>query len=193
MRFEVESKSYGNHAVLRDVKFMLSPGHTLAVTGPSGIGKSTLLRIIAGLDADFIGTIPGNLKTGMVFQEPRLMPWLTAKQNVALIAEPANWLERVGLQSFAEHYPRQLSLGMQRRVAIARALAHQPDVLILDEPFASLDKATAKEMKALLKSVLLRTNARTLLVTHDEQDAVELAHSTIRLAGNPATIVETRL
>lgn len=190
MNFEIVSKSFGGRQILRNLRFSLPRGKTLGILGPSGIGKSTLLRIIAGLDFNYAGTIPPRLKVGMVFQEPRLLPWLTAQQNIALAGDATGWLQHVGLASFASHYPRQLSLGMQRRVALARALAFKPDVLLLDEPFASLDEVTAAGIRKLIKQIIAETGVSTMLVSHNERDAEELADFSIRLAGSPASIVK---
>ena len=139
-----------NRVVLRDVAFGLKAGEVGAVLGPSGCGKTTLLRIIAGLDRDFTGEVrlPSPHKIGMVFQEPRLLPWRTVRQNLELAgAAPGPALDDIvaalGLARHLDHFPGELSLGLARRAAIARAFAILPDLLLLDEPFVSLDAALA--------------------------------------------------
>jgi len=181
------------------VAFTLAPGTFLALVGPSGCGKTTLLRIIAGLDRDFSGSVTPPARVGVVFQEPRLLPWRTVADNVALPlpgepGEPQNRaralsaLASVGLAAEAETFPRALSLGMARRVALARAIAVDPQLLILDEPFVSLDEVSAGAMRGLVAGVAKDLGATVILVTHDLDDALELAGRVIRLDGIPARI-----
>jgi len=139
--------SGGNLQVLGELVFSLGSGEVAALVGPSGCGKTTLLRIVAGLDRDFDGNVafPGHGTLAMVFQEPRLLPWRTVEQNVQLAAPRATGaslemlFQTLGLKAHRDHYPRELSLGLARRVALARAFAVEPDLLLLDEPFVSLD------------------------------------------------------
>jgi len=156
----VASKSYQGTQVLRDITFEVQKGETLAVLGPSGIGKSTLLGLVAGTDTDFDGAITRPDKLAIVFQEPTLLPWRSVLLNITLLhpelseAEAISALDRVGLADKAQMFPRQLSLGQQRRLALARAFAGQPDLLIMDEPFVSLDQDTADEMISLTEALL---------------------------------------
>jgi NitT/TauT family transport system ATP-binding protein len=199
MDVRVEAKRFGSRDVLSEVHFRLEPGTFLALVGPSGCGKTTLLRIIAGLDRDFTGTVSPPGRVAVVFQEPRLLPWRTVAENVALPlagepAEPQNRaravaaLDSVGLAAEADTFPRALSLGMARRVALARAIAVDPQLLILDEPFVSLDETSAAAMRALVARVAGALRATVILVTHDLDDALELAGRVIRLDGTPARI-----
>ena len=140
--------------VLRDVAFSLRSGEVCALLGPSGCGKTTLLRLIAGLDPDYEGRIgfASADKLAMVFQEPRLLPWRTVLQNLLLAgATPGKTLDDIvaalGLDPHLDHFPGELSLGLARRVAIARAFAVEPDLLLLDEPFVSLDAVLAARLR----------------------------------------------
>lgn len=159
-------KSYGEKIVLQDRSACFSQG-IYAVTGPSGAGKTTLLRIIAGLET-YTGTVTGAGRISYLFQEPRLFPWYTAQENVALVSDRDTahaTLTAVGLEKESPVYPHALSGGMQRRVALARALAAPFDTLLLDEPLAGLDEKTAKSVLALIWE---KAQKKTVLfVTHD--------------------------
>jgi len=183
--------------VLRDIRFCLRRGEVAALVGPSGTGKTTMLRIIAGLEPDYQGTIgrPAHSVMGMVFQEPRLLPWRTVEENVRLAASEASdaqlaeLFDLLELTAHRSHYPGELSLGLARRVALARALAVEPDLLILDEPFVSLDDALARRLRDELASLIDKRPVTTLLVTHDLDEAVSLADRVFFLSGHPAGIV----
>ncbi|WP_051953419.1 ABC transporter ATP-binding protein [Methylocapsa aurea] len=182
--------------VLRDVAFSLKEGEVCALLGPSGCGKTTLLRIIAGIDRDFEGrlALPSRHKIGMVFQEPRLLPWRSVADNLRLagasnetsLAEIASAL---GLDLHLDHFPGELSLGLARRVAIARAFAIKPDLLLLDEPFVSLDAALAMRLREELIALVETRKATTLIVTHDVDEAIALADRIIVLSAAPGRIV----
>ena len=193
MKLEIAGKSFDGRPVLGPISLKLSPGETVALTGPSGIGKSTLARIIAGLDPAFEGALTGVGRVGMVFQEPTLLPWRSALANLTIATgcdkETAHEaLTRVELGDRTGAYPSQLSLGQQRRVALARALAAKPDTLILDEAFASLDTATASRMRILTRHILQGSGFCTIVITHNPEDAAALADRVLLLEGNPATI-----
>jgi ABC-type nitrate/sulfonate/bicarbonate transport system ATPase subunit len=184
--------------VIRDLELRLEAGSFGALIGPSGCGKTTILRIAAGLDADFRGHLrtPGAGRLGMVFQEPRLLPWRTVEDNIRL-ALPAHQIdvdltelfETLGLGSHLARYPSELSLGLARRAAIARAFAIQPDFLLLDEPFVSLDEAVAVRLRSELMALTTRTRVTTLLVTHRLEEAVQLADRLFFLSDRPARII----
>jgi NitT/TauT family transport system ATP-binding protein len=182
--------------VLHQVAFTLRRGEMAALVGPSGCGKTTMLRIIAGLDADYAGKVvrpPGRL--GMVFQEPRLLPWRTVDENVRLVAPDladeklTALFAALELTAHRAHFPGELSLGLARRVALARAFAVEPDLLVLDEPFASLDAALAARMREELAWLVDRSPVTALLVTHDVGEAVRLADRVIVLSARPAQII----
>jgi NitT/TauT family transport system ATP-binding protein len=183
--------------VLRDLRFLLRPGDVGALVGPSGCGKTTTLRIIAGLDHDYDGMLrrPPQGRLGMVFQEPRLLPWRTVDDNVRLIApdvsddELAALFETLELTAHRRHYPGELSLGLARRVALARAFAVRPELLLLDEPFVSLDTALAARLRNELAMLVERSGVTTLMVTHDIEEAVRLADRILLLSPRPARLL----
>ncbi len=193
MEFRFAAKSFGDKQVLQQISLSLPEGQVTALTGPSGIGKTTLLRMIAGLEADDSGFTQTSAKIGMVFQEPRLLPWLTVTENIELVGPENGWLTKLGLEEASNLHPRQLSLGMARRVAIARALAIKPQLLILDEPFASLDGETAAQVKNLLKAVFQKHPTTVLMVTHQIADVQDLAHHVMTLKGEAAGVMPAQL
>ncbi|MBL3569649.1 ABC transporter ATP-binding protein [Rhodovulum sulfidophilum] len=190
------SKRFGAAEVLGRIELEVAAGETVALLGPSGIGKSTLLRIVAGLDPDFEGRVQCPERIAMVFQEPTLLPWRTALQNLRLVhpglgrADAQDMLARVGLTDKGRAYPAQLSLGQQRRLALARAFAGRPQALVLDEPFASLDPETAEAMLALTERLIAEARPATLLVTHARAEAERLASRIHVLVGQPAVLRE---
>jgi ABC-type nitrate/sulfonate/bicarbonate transport system ATPase subunit len=191
------SKRFGRHAALSNVSLEARDGRLMALLGPSGSGKTTLLRIIAGLDRDYQGTVrlPEHCRLGMVFQEPRLLPWRTVEANVRLAAPEATdaaldaLFQTLGLAGHRGHYPGELSLGLARRVALARAFAVDPDLLVLDEPFVSLDAALAERLRLELVELVARRPVTTLLVTHDVEEAIGLADRLLVMSASPARIV----
>ena len=193
------SKSYklnGSHLqVLKDINLHIRSGESLAIVGASGSGKTTLLRVLAGLEEADTGDVLVDGKTirgvgaerAVIFQEPRLLPWLDVLDNVAfgletrgLSREQArgrarHYVKLVGLQQFEAAYPRQLSGGMAQRVGIARALAVQPEILLLDEPLGALDAMTKIGMQQELARIWRDEDVTTILVTHDLEEAIYLA------------------
>jgi sulfonate transport system ATP-binding protein len=186
-----------NLHVLGGLSFSLGSGEVAALVGPSGCGKTTLLRIIAGLDRDYEGSVrlPDHCRLGMVFQEPRLLPWRSVEANVRLAAPEATdaaldtLFRTLGLAAHRSHYPGELSLGLARRVALARAFAVEPDLLVLDEPFVSLDAALAERLRSELVELVTRRPVTTLLVTHDVEEAIGLADRLLVMSASPARIV----
>jgi NitT/TauT family transport system ATP-binding protein len=190
----------GEMIVLKDIAFHVQPGSFVVITGPSGSGKSTMLNIIAGLDQAYEGDIDlggGDKRLAYVFQSPRLLPWRTVYENIALVLPAGDrrrgnipdLLKRVGLSDAASAYPEMISLGMQRRVALARAFVLEPEVLLMDEPFVSLDDPTAQDLRELLVELWSSRPTTVLFVTHDRAEAVMLSTRILRLSGAPASIV----
>jgi len=235
-------KSFGACVIVRDMHFTVHTGEVVAILGASGCGKTTLLRIIAGLDQDYQGEVVihnDNAQragvVGVVYQEPRLMPWLTVEDNIAFalpnsgahqqnrrsragknplssmrtpldahmsgVQEPEigkssnssidGLLQEVLLEDARQYWPKQLSGGMAQRVSIARALVRDPDVLLMDEPFSALDVITRRSLYGLTRAVTARHQTATVIVTHDPDEAVQLADRVLVLAkstNNAATI-----
>lgn len=193
MRLDLAGKSFAGRPILGALRLSVERGQRLAILGPSGIGKSTLLRILAGLDRDFQGRLDGGEKLAAVFQEPTLLPWRRAVANVTLPtgcddAKAGALMAEVGLAGHEDKFPRQLSLGQQRRLALARAFAASPDILLMDEPFASLDPDTAERMIDLTARLLDRSGAGLVLVTHDAAEPSRLGAVPVRLSGSPAIL-----
>jgi NitT/TauT family transport system ATP-binding protein len=188
--------------VLKSIGFDVDPGSFVVITGPSGCGKSTMLNIIAGLDEDYEGSInfgvDGDPRIAYVFQTPRLLPWRTVYENIALalpegdprVANIPELLQRVGLSSAAAAYPEMISLGMQRRVALARAFVLEPEFLLMDEPFVSLDDPTAQALRELLVTLWSSRPTTVLFVTHDRAESVMLATRILRLSDGSASIAQ---
>ncbi len=197
IHFDDVSKSFDSLSVLNDVSFAIDRGHTAGLIGPSGSGKTTLLRLIVGaLPPDTGSVIVETESIGYVFQEPRLLPWRTALQNIALplrargyhrtdaLQYAAKWLSQVGLQGFEDYYPTQLSGGMLQRVSIGRALAISPEVLLMDEPFSSLNMELRESLLSLVADIIADGQLSTLYVTHYLPEAMRLADSVMQLDCN---------
>ena len=207
LRIAIERKTFESPptVALEGLRFSVEPGEFVAIVGPSGAGKSTLLNIVAGLDPRYEGEVTctngagdgHEHRVGFVFQAPRLMPWLTALENVRLVlaqetgsAEAAREiLGEVGLQGFEDAYPGQLSGGMQRRVALARAFSVKPLLLLMDEPFASLDEPLAWRLRGGLHDLWRRHRPTVLFVTHDLTEALSLADRVVFLSPRPGRVV----
>ncbi|EIJ42308.1 ABC-type nitrate/sulfonate/bicarbonate transport system, ATPase component [Beggiatoa alba B18LD] len=206
----IEKKWYAQAKMptLENLQLSIADGEFVALVGPSGCGKSTLLNILSGLDkqAQFQLQWQGQtldtrqrlpLKMGFMFQDSRLMPWLTVLDNLLLVLNHSahsrelalHYLQAVGLEAQAHQFPAQLSGGMQRRVALARAFVVQPRLLLMDEPFISVDAPTAERLRHVLLSLWLTSRPMVLFVTHDLREALSLADRVLFLSMNPARVV----
>ena len=207
IKIDISSKHYpaqnkaGQHLAIADFKLSLNLNEFVCLVGPSGCGKTTLLNLIAGLDRDYDGAITFAKqqilpKISYVFQNPRLLPWRTVRENIELAIEencPAetidNLLDVMQLSQFQHVYPERLSLGLSRRVAIIRAFAINPDVMLMDEPFVSLDATTARQIRELTISLWQNRPHTVLFVTHDLREAIALADRIVLLSKAPMKVI----
>lgn len=197
---DIRRKTHGSRVLFENLHIELVAGEFVCLVGPSGSGKTTLLNLMAGLDRHYEGRIDlvshhEKPRIGYVFQEPRLLPWCTVADNIALVL-PENTdshaierlFEQVGLSQIQHLYPEQLSLGMSRRVALVRAFVINPDILLMDEPLVSLDPPTARKVRELLMQLWLDRPHTVFFVTHDLREAIELADRLIFLSASPSRI-----
>ncbi|MAO14455.1 ATP-binding cassette domain-containing protein [Marinobacter sp.] len=195
LELRIRGRDYAQ-PVLGEVFATIKRGDRICLLGPSGIGKTTLINAIAGLDYSMpAGAVVGRetLRVGYLFQEHRLLPWRSLKANLRLVGasdeEAEHLLRKVGLAGYGHYLPDQLSLGMARRAALARCLAVKPDLLLLDEPFASLDPVMAGDLKQLIAGILdANPDMAMICVTHDSGDAELLANRLWYLDGKPARL-----
>ncbi|EIJ82155.1 ABC transporter-like protein [Bacillus methanolicus PB1] len=207
LAIENVSRTFANGETgLKNINLTVQKGEIIGILGTSGCGKSTLLRVLSGLDEGYAGTvkIDGDIvrsvheKIGIIFQEPRLLPWLNVIDNVAFglknndqkMEIAKKYISLVGLAGFENHYPKDLSGGMAQRVAIARALVTAPEILLLDEPFSALDAFTKMQLQDLLLSIWEQYQSTMLLVTHDVDEALYLCDRIIILRGQPGEICD---
>ena len=210
---DIKSKSYPgaapgqNRMALQNLRFSAPEGEFACLVGPSGCGKTTLLNIVAGLDNEVDGAAwlksgdgqvhPRDVAIGYMFQEPRLLPWLSVLENVRVVMDEADvaageaerLLAEMGLTDSIQAFPNRLSGGMQRRVALARAFAVRPKLLLMDEPFISLDAPTAERLRTLLLDSWKSRRTTVLFVTHDLSEAIHLADRILFLSQSPGSIV----
>ncbi|HET7123186.1 MAG TPA: ABC transporter ATP-binding protein [Bradyrhizobium sp.] len=200
MRVRDLSISYGEEPVLEAVHLTVDEGQFVSLVGPSGSGKSSLLRAVVGLQQPLSGTVETGLERseiGMLFQDDALLPWKTARDNVALgltfngtersqaLAEAEAWLERLGLAGFGDRFPRHLSGGQRKRVALAQVLAMKPRLILMDEPFASLDAIVRARVVKDVVELVERERISVLLVTHDLEEALSLSDEVYLLSQGP--------
>ncbi len=191
------------HVALQDLRLSVAQGEFVCILGPSGCGKTTLLNCIAGLDRDYDGSVQQPSAQGQphpvigyVFQEPRLLPWRSVRDNIKLVLNEQqirsgiveDMLAATGLESFAQSYPQRLSLGMERRVALSRAFVIAPDLLLMDEPFVSLDEPTAQRLRMLLVGIWKDRPTTVVFVTHNLREVIQLADRMIVLSHAPGGV-----
>jgi NitT/TauT family transport system ATP-binding protein len=196
---EDASVSFDSIAVFQHLSLEISRGEFVAVVGPSGCGKTTLLNLLSQFIRPSSGKVICTGRVRMVYQHDGLFPWLTVAENIAMGLRPLHdqaersrelgeMLRLIGLEEFADHYPHQLSGGMRQRVELARALAGDTDILLLDEPFSSLDYLTRLRMRDELARMLEQLPRTVVLVTHDIEEAAQLADRVVVLSARPARI-----
>lgn len=199
LQLEKISRAFDKLEVLRALSLEISRGEFVAIVGPSGCGKTTLLNLLSGYDRPSSGTIIRHGNVRMVYQQDGLFPWLTVSENIALglrqvkdqteiKRQIGEMLQLIRLEGFEQHYPHQLSGGMRQRVELARAIAGDADVLLLDEPFSALDYLTRLRMRQELARILQERPRTVVLVTHDIEEAAQLADRVIVLSERPAQI-----
>lgn len=199
----IHNKTYpgANRSSIGNIQLPVTANEFVCLIGPSGCGKTTLLNLVAGLDQNFSGEITLGLagnkpaKIGYVFQQPRLLPWRTVRENIELVLNDNSssvidaLLDAMQLTEIQHCYPAHLSLGMSRRVAIIRAFAIDPDLLLMDEPFVSLDTANARLVRELLLNLWQLRPHTVLFVTHDLREAILLADRLVFLSSSPMQII----
>jgi len=205
IHIDIKNKTYTTaesqqHTAIADFKLTLPDNKFACLVGPSGCGKTTLLNIIANLDTQYQGEISlgQNHKQpsiGYIFQNPRLLPWRTVRENIELALDSPQaeiidfLLEAMQLTHIQHKYPEHLSLGMSRRISIIRAFAINPDILLMDEPFVSLDAPTARQVRSLLMELWQQRPHTILFVTHDLREAIALADRLVFLSASPMSVV----
>lgn len=193
------SHSYGTVSVLNDINLVVNPGEVVVLVGPSGCGKTTILNLLSGFIEPVSGSVQREGIIRTVYQQDGLFPWLTVSENIAiglrsvmdktrLEKELQELVELIHLQGFEHHYPHQLSGGMKQRVELARALAGDSDILLMDEPFSALDYQTRLRMRQELVRLLEQRPRTVVFVTHDIEEAAQLADRVLVLSNRPSTI-----
>ncbi|HEY5528534.1 MAG TPA: ATP-binding cassette domain-containing protein [Thermoleophilia bacterium] len=192
--FEHVRKTFDSLVVLDDLDLRIAESEIVGIVGPSGVGKTTILKLITGIAAPDSGKVEvADRRIGYVFQEPRLLPWRTAQDNIAVVMraqgmskdgarqEAGTWIERVGLQGFADYYPAELSGGMAQRVSIARAFAAEPRILLMDEPFSNMDLELKGSLIGILQMIARERKTTVVYVTHELIEALQIADRIVEL------------
>ena len=197
----ISSKKYHDNKIIENLKLEVKKSEFISIIGPSGCGKTTLLNIISNIDKDYLGSVFFNkeniedINIGIMFQDSRLIPWLTIFENIMLISKTKDEelilqsLIEVGLKEYINSYPKELSGGMQRRAALVRAFINKPDILLLDEPFISLDYPTAQALRSDFIKFYKKYKTTVVFITHDLKEAVSLSQRILFLDSKPMKIV----
>ncbi|KAB7888046.1 ABC transporter ATP-binding protein [Poseidonibacter ostreae] len=197
----ISSKKYHDNKIIENLKLEVKKSEFISIIGPSGCGKTTLLNIISNIDKDYLGSVFFNkeniedINIGIMFQDSRLIPWLTIFENIMLISKTKDEelilqsLIEVGLKEYINSYPKELSGGMQRRAALVRAFINKPDILLLDEPFISLDYPTAQALRSDFMKFYKKYKPTVVFITHDLKEAVSLSQRILFLDSKPMKIV----
>lgn len=192
--FDKVSKTFDTLKVLIDISFDVRAGEIVGIVGPSGSGKTTILKVITGILRPDSGRVDlGAENVGYVFQEPRLLPWRTSLDNIALVlrarghdktparARARDWMRRTGLEGFEDFYPLQLSGGMMQRVSVCRAFAAEPEILLMDEPFSNMDRELKGSLLVSLEGIVRERGTTVVYVTHELPEALRLADRILEL------------
>ena len=196
INIDIKDKRFNKKDILKDINISIKQSEFLSIIGPSGCGKSTLLNIVANLDEKYNGHVHGDFSNiSFMFQDHRLLPWMSVKENLLLISktkdldEIKQLVKLVGLDNILDEYPNKLSGGMARRVSLVRAFINKPSLILLDEPFISLDYPTSVSLKKDFLNFCKEFNPTVILVTHDISEAIHLSDRILFLSKNPAQII----
>jgi len=196
INIDIKDKRFNKKDILKDINISIKQSEFLSIIGPSGCGKSTLLNIVANLDEKYNGHVDGDFSNiSFMFQDHRLLPWMSVKENLLLISktkdldEIKQLVKLVGLDNILDEYPNKLSGGMARRVSLVRAFINKPSLILLDEPFISLDYPTSVGLKKDFLNFCKEFNPTVILVTHDISEAIHLSDRILFLSKNPAQII----
>lgn len=200
LNINIKQKRFDNLSIIKDFNLQIKTSEFISIIGPSGCGKSTLLNIISNLDDDYMGDIDFNSDTkldniGFMFQDSRLIPWLSIFENIMLVSISKNVdeiikaLSDIGLEEYINSYPKDLSGGMQRRVSLVRAFINKPKLILLDEPFISLDHPSAQALRREFLNMCNEYSPTVILVTHDLEEAICLSKRIIFLDSKPMKVV----
>jgi len=201
LEIHINSKKYQENRVIENLKLEVKSSEFISIIGPSGCGKTTLLNIISNIDTEFLGNVLFDKKSikdvniGVMFQDSRLIPWLTIFENIMLVSNSKDEesileaLIEVGLEEYINSYAKELSGGMQRRAALVRAFINKPDVILLDEPFISLDYPTAQALRSDFLKFYKKYKPTVVFITHDLKEAVSLSQRIVFLDSSPMKVV----
>jgi len=201
LSININSKKYQENKIIDNFKLEINKSEFISIIGPSGCGKTSLLNIVSNIDDDYLGSILVDKENisksniGVMFQDSRIIPWLSVFENIMLVSiskneeEIKNALIEVGLKDYINSYAKELSGGMQRRVALVRAFINKPEVLLLDEPFISLDHPTAQSLRSDFMRFYEKYKPTVILVTHDLKEAITLSKRIIFLESKPMKVI----